>query len=846
MHQPAAAFFVTILQITLNGVTLPVYARVHLVYQSASMKNHLLLTLSSFLVLIVGTAAARTGGLTGRVVDPDGKPVPDAGIYLLRATDSAFVQSGLTNEKGEYQLTPLPDGAYLVKVVLAGYKMQSSAQNIIGNNVTAPDITLQPYGAELKEVSVTAAKPFIEVHPDKLVLNVENSIVSAGSSVLDVLQHSPGVKVDDNDNISLKGKQGVNVMIDGRIVPVSSADLANMLRSMPSGSVDKIEIISNPSAKYDAAGTAGIINIITKHSTGTGINGSINTSYAQGRYPKENTGFTFNYRHNKLSIYTNYNSDYRVGFSHVDWTRQYFDGPAYTGADVQTNYSVLTFHTNTAAAGIDYSLSQKTTIGISATGENFFLGVRGYYYAKVMAPDNTLQSVFATNNSSASNWNNYAPNIHLRHVFDSSGKELNIDADYGRYWNVNTQDFTTRYYAPDGTEYLQPYVLHGDIAGSTQIRSLKTDYSEPLPNDAHVDAGFKFSYVTADNEPKFFNRSNNGNVYDSTKSDHFLYNENIAALYLDTRKDWAKWAAQLGVRAEQTMVSGEEKVTSQSFSSGYLQLFPSFAVQRHMDKDNDLGITLSRRIERPSYNDLNPYKFFVDPSTYKEGNPYLVPALTYAAELSHTYKQRLITTLSLSQTTDVITEVIKPSTTQDRVTIQTKDNLATMNYVGISGAYTIPILKWWTSINNIDAYYAQYRGNLSNTSINKAMPTFDINTSNKFTLPADWSAELSFFYQSAQVYGVLNLTPVNMLNFGLQKNLLKKQLTIRANVNDIFRRGNHSGSSDFVNYRESFVALHDTRQAAIAVTWRFGSKESAVRKHSTGAEEEKRRAEQTG
>ncbi len=211
------------------------------------------------------------------------------------------------------------------------------------NTISVPDIKLRGNNAQLKEVAVVAQKPFIEVHADKLVVNVENSIVSAGSSVLDVLQRSPGVTVDQNDNISLKGKQGVTVMIDGRIVPVSAADLANMLKSMPSNSVDKIEIISNPSAKYDAAGTAGIINIKTKKDKAMGLNGSINGSYGQGIYPKENAGFNVNYREKKLNVYLNYNASYREGFSHVDWNRQFYTNGIFNGSYVQDNYSVLVF-----------------------------------------------------------------------------------------------------------------------------------------------------------------------------------------------------------------------------------------------------------------------------------------------------------------------------------------------------------------------------------------------------------------------------------------------------------------------------------------------------------------------
>ncbi len=732
--------------------------------------------------------------------------------------------------------------------MLLGHEtFNSDLFTVADNTIAIPEIKLHETESKLKGVTVSAQKPFIEVHADKLVVNVENSIVSAGNSVMDVLAKSPGVSVDQNDNISLKGKQGVNVMIDGRIVPVSAADLANMLKSMPSNSVDKIEIISNPSARYDAAGTAGIINIKTKKDNKTGLNGSLNGSYAQGVYLKDNGGFNLNYRKNKLNVYLNYNLSDRNGFSHVDWNRKYYASGSYTGSFVQDNYTTVHFRNNLATTGVDYNLSSRTSIGGAITADNFYMSTRGYYFANVMDPTDHLQSTFATHNTSAGNWNNYAPNLHLKHTFDSAGKELTIDADYARYWNRNYQDFTTNYYSPGGTESQPAYILHGDISGITQIRSFKADYVNPLKSGARLEAGIKSSFVTADNQPQFFDRSSGSNLYDSTKSNHFIYNENINAAYVNANKEWKKFSAQFGLRAEQTIVTGREETTGQPLERNYTRLFPSLAVQNHINANNDLGVTVSRRIERPGYDDLNPYKFFVDPSTYKAGNPYLNPALTYSGELSHVYKQRLITTLAYSVTNNVITEVIKPSTTANRVTIQTKDNLATMNYFGISGSYTIPIFKWWTNITNGNAYYAQYRGNLANTNLNAGKPTFDINTSNKFTMPKDWSAELTVFYQAAQVYGFLNLTPISMFNVGIQKNLLDKRMTIRLNANDIFYKGNESGSSFFTNYTEYFTALHDTRQASISVTYRFGKKTVApVRRHSGGAEEEKKRAGDKG
>ena len=476
-------------------------------------------------------AVARTGGISGKVLDDAGKPISFANAILLRAADSALVKTELTNDNGEYGLTDVANGNYILKVMLLGYETYKSAQLTIAENaVVVPDIKLHETDSKLKEVTVTAQKPFVEVHADKLVVNVENSIVSAGSSVMDLLAKSPGVTVDQDDNISVKGKQGVNIMIDGRTVPVSAADLASMLKSMPANSVDKIEIITNPSAKYDAAGTAGIINIKTKKDNKTGLNGSVNASYGQGVYPKQTGGINLNYRKNKLNVYANYNADYREGLNKVHWVRSFYSDAAnnnFSSAYVQDNYTTMLFSTNLGAIGADYNISSKTYVGASLNGDAFHLASKGYYFANVLGSDHNLQSYFATNNTSSGNWNNYAPNVHFRHEFDSSGRELTVDADYARYWNNNRQDFTTDYYNLNGTLSQAPYILHADISGVTQIRSLKADYVNPLKHNAKIEAGIKTSFVTADNEPKFYDRTKGGNALDSGKSDHFIYNENI-------------------------------------------------------------------------------------------------------------------------------------------------------------------------------------------------------------------------------------------------------------------------------------------------------------------------------
>jgi outer membrane receptor protein involved in Fe transport len=785
--------------------------------------------------------------ISGKVTDTSGHALAYANIMMFGAKDTTtLLKADYSNDDGNYKLSLNDTGSYFVRVSMAGYGSYISNVFHAVGDIILPPIKIKQSNNELKEVSISAQKPLIEVHPDKLVVNVENSIINAGSSAMDVLSRSPGVSVDQNDNISLKGKQGVTIMMDGKTVPISGTDLANLLKSMPSSSIASIELISNPSAKYDAAGSAGIINIITKRDRNIGFNATLNGSYAQGVYPKTNDGLNLNYRNKNFNLYANYTYVYREGFNELQLNRSFYTDGVFTGGYHQNYNTIYPIRTHVAGVGMDYSVSKNTTVGFAANGYDNHFDSHGYDATIVKGMDDEDSSLFNTTNKAQNIYYNYALNLNMKHTFDSAGTSLTADADYARYWNNTYQHFNTYYYNLEGVATLPPYLLYGDITGLTQIRSFKMDYTHPLKHNLRIDAGLKVSYVTEDNEPLYYDQSNGGNILDTTKSDHFIYTENINAAYVNLSKDWKKWSTQLGLRVEQTIVTGDEKITDSTFIRSYIQPFPSLAVQYHADDNDDVGLTLSRRIDRPTYQQLNPFKYFLDPTNYKEGNPYLDPALSYNVELSYTYKQHFITSFTYSYTNNVITEVIQPLNNEDKVSIQTDQNLTSNIFYDITGAYTMQFYKWWSNVTNFDVFYSIYKGDLANTNLNNGKPAGDINIQNSFLLSKSWSAELGGMYQTPQLYGYMNLTSAWMVNAGLQKKLFDGKATIRLNATDIFWHGSVNGTSSYTAYIEHFNVKRDTRQISIAFTYRFGnSKLGQVQHHNGGDEDEKKRAAST-
>ena len=794
-----------------------------------------------------------TGIVSGEVSDEQGAPLSYATVTLHRAADSSLVKGGITDEKGVFELEPVlplsPADSFFVRASLVGRRPANSPAFPLQAGGTRREIgrlELSPAAIALGEATVAVKKPFIERRTDRLIVNVDNSITSAGSSAFEVLERSPGVFINSNDAISLRGKSGVILMIDGKPTPMSGQDLANMLRGMPAGSIERIEIITNPSAKYDAAGNAGIIDIRLKKDQNLGTNGTFSANYGQGIYPKAGAGLNLNHRNAKVNTFASYNYSYRLGFNKLDLVRRFYTGGAPTGAYDQRNYLEFPFNYHTARAGADFYPNAKTIIGVVASGTINRFNPNGENTSDVLDGTDKKISAFTTTNDSHDRWNSYALNGNVKRTFGEKGRELSADLDYMRFWNTTNQTFTTNYFDLTGETYLPTYILFGDLRGNLQIRSLKADYVNPLKNNAKWEAGIKTSYVTADNDVAFYDKSNPGApLFDSTKSNHFLYGENLNAAYINAAKEWKKWTVQIGLRGEQTRVDGEQRVTGETFDTTYFNLFPSAFFTFQFSDRYTMGLNLSRRLDRPSYQQLNPFKFFLDPSTYREGNPLLRPQYTWSFEWTHTIAQKYTATLSYARTVDNITQVIAPVDGQDRITVQTDKNLARYDYYGLNANIPLQITKWWSSNNDLNVYYGYYTGNLANTNLANGNTVCFWNTSNTFRLEHDWSAELGGWLQTRMIYGFMNLDPLWALNAGIQKQVLQRRLTIKLNVSDIFWTSPPSAVITFRDYVEHFDVKRETRVASLNLSWRFGNNKVAPsRRRAGGAEEERRRVSQ--
>lgn len=806
-----------------------------------------------FLFLCLGPLCMSTfaqqpplGQISGYVVTADNTPATNATISLLSAQGNVLVKTSLPNEKGFFEMEQIKAGTYLLSITKVGFKTYQSGPISIGGDsmvLRLPAITLSPAQVVMGEVKVESKKPFIEQKLDKLVVNVENSIAAAGSTVLNILERSPGVLVNEETNISLRGKQGVMVMIDGKPTPLGGTDLMNYLKSIPASLVEKIEIITNPSARYDAAGNAGIINIKFKKDQRQGYNGSFTTAYGQGVYHKPTVSVNANFRKNKWNLFGNYSLAAPRGFTRFYINRQFFNNAGNTETVFdQTSYIKHRLSNHNLKLGADFYMNKKTVVGVMFNTNISQAKRNGFTNSVITDALGNLLYTTQTGNVFPGKNRNLFVNGNVKHKFDSTGKELTVDVDYGHFYSDALQDFENRYYDPNSMP-LNSDKLQTNQMGTITVKSIKADYVHPFGNNAKFEAGVKISFVKTDNDIQFFTESAGAFVLDRGRSNHFMYDENVNASYINYAWESKKTDFQLGLRMEHTATSGRQITTGERFSRNYLLLFPSVFINRKLGTNHQLSVSYSRRIDRPTYKQLNPFKIFVDPYTYAAGDPNLRPVLTNSFELNYTLFNKYIASLRYVNSKATITDIF----TQDdatKISYQTPANL--QDYEQVNLGVTIPFnIKNWMNANIIGSvYWNTYNSPLQGGQLKTDYVTWDINCTNSFVLGKNgWSAELSGFYQSSNAWGLFLIRNLAQISSGIQKVSKNKKSTYKIAVADMFYTNRIAVIVKYQNMDFFTNRTWDSRALTFSFTHRFGKNTVArARQRSSGVEEEKRRA----
>lgn len=754
-------------------------------------------------------------------------------------SENKLIKTEVADQNGKFSFNDLASGNYNIKINKNGTEAYQSPVTV-NENVILPSISLNEKAIE--GVTITKTKPYIERQDGKMILNVENSIAATGNSAFEVLEKAPGVKVDSNDNISMRGKTNLLVQIDGKNTPMTGTDLANYLRGIPSSTVEKIEFITNPSSKYDAAGTS-IINVKLKKDPRKGTNGSLSTSVGTGKYIKNNNSFSINHRNKKVNLFANYSFAYREFYNKLLLDRSFYDNGNFRQAYVQDNFLKMNFRNHIAKVGMDYYANDKNVLGFSVGLVSNRFDPTSNNETLILDSNYNPAGTSNTKSNNRDHWKNVSVNVNHKYKIDSLGSELTTDLDYINYSNTSMQKFTTRNFDITGSENASPYILNGDLDGNLNIYSAKSDLTKVFSNDLKLETGVKTSFVKADNDLKFFNASSGILVNDESKSNHFLYEENINAVYGNLIKNWENFKVNVGLRLENTNVTGNQITTGQVSKKHYTQLFPSAVFSYDFNDKNSLELNFSRRITRPTYKQLNPFKFYLDLTTYQAGNPDLNPQTTMSYEMTYSFSNKYFATLSYSKTRNNITDVLKPVYENGNpVIVQAVENLATVSYYGLNLIAPIRVTKWWDMNNSANFYYGSYTGNISDTAIkNQGNFTFDLNSINSFKIGNGYSAELSGNYKAREVYAYMYLKPMWSVNIGAQKKF-RNNSTLKFSFNDIFFKSNPEAKNIYSGYVENFIVRRDTRVVTLSYTYNFGSGKSGQARKTGGADDLKQRA----
>ncbi|RZK18467.1 MAG: TonB-dependent receptor [Pedobacter sp.] len=810
-----------------------------------------LLVLMACLMVCGVSFAQNVHKIIGKIVDEKAVPVPFAIVRVLNFPDTTLVKSVASNQDGFYEINQLKSGNYLLSVSVVGYKAKKTEKFSLNADLQMPDINIESLTKQLNEVSISGKKPFIEHQIDKTVLNVENSITATGGTALEVLEKAPGVQIDrQSDQIKLNNKSGVLVMIDGKTNFLSGADVTALLSNMSAEQISTIELITNPSSKYDAAGNAGIINIKLKRNKAYGTNGTVSFNGGQGIMPNSpsdlyrgGVNLNLNHREGKWNIFGNGAMARKSNFNNTYLNRTTSSNGL--ASDLTQNFNRhnkgIGFQ---GKLGADYYASEKTVFGVMLDANTVKTKLTNFSNTNINAMQNgtntassILQDAF-----SSSPVGNLTANFNIKHDFDKNGKGLTFDMDYSGFSNEKEENFLANYLNATGNSTNQTN-LRNTTDAKINVYAAKTDLTLPLSKTMKLETGLKSSYVVTNND--FLSEQFLSGVWqnDFGKSNYFVYKENINAAYANFSKEWKVWQIQVGLRAEHTHSNGNSVTDNKEVDRNYLSLFPTAFVNQKINENHNIRYSYSRRVDRPNYQQLNPFVFYMDPLAVDQGNPYLKPQFTDNFEINYGYKQASLS-LSYSDTRDMITQISQQDDAT-RVISVIRQNLGRFQNFSAGIYVPVKIAKWWNIQNNASVYYSKFQDpNLEGAAYSAGQVAVNLYSSSSFTLPQNFSVEINFWLNTPRVSGVERTTVTQYaINAGIQKSMLNKKLKLRMNMDDIFLTNYWAGSLIYQNVNMNVTNRYTSRRANFSISYNFGNQNvKSARSRNTATDDIKNRA----
>ena len=734
--------------------------------------------------------------------------------------------STVTTDQGAFSFAGLAAGPYTLEVHYLGYGAPQPVAVTVGTGTPAVALALAPERHALAEVKVTAAKPFIEQQADKLVLNVAASPIAAGGTAADLLGRAPGV-LEQGSSYQLRGKT-VTVMLDGKLINLSGEELKNMLSALAASSLDKVELIANPSAKYDASASA-IVNLVTTKSLKLGTNGAATLGVGAGRY---NAGLTLNHRTDKLNVYGGLDRLDNQTYSTYTAVR-----PLSTEGQLsESSLETRCLQTNNFKVGFDYDLSKTTAVGVLVKGM-LTDRTREAHSQALLSP---AQQATLVRIAGAFQVLSPAVNAYYKTTLGKD-KTLRVSADYFGYARNSHNDYATS--APDGSGTTGPAdLLRDNSPARNSVKSAMADYAQPFQKGT-LEAGLKAISTTTDNDIRW-EQAPAGQLWttDLSKTNHFVYRENVRAAYATFSRDLQKVSLQVGLRAEQTSTTGTSLTMSQVTERQYLNFFPSVSAQYNQSEKTQVGFSYRRKIERARFGVVNPFVTYLSPYRYAQGNAAILPSFSHNLELSYSYGSLLSAAVSYSRFSDVITESYqKNDVTQ--VVINSFANYPSADQLGATLTLMKPLLNnKWQTVTTLGVLAAQVQGGAGTIGLAKTSPGVSFSSNHTLTLRPGLKAEVSAFYMSPMTFGGLAMRASYSGNVGISQTVLKGAGTLTLNVTDVFNTQRSRLDVLAAGINSQNVNKAESRFVKLNFSYKFGNqKVKASQRRETGVDAERSR-----
>lgn len=785
------------------------------------------------------------GTVKGLITGGNGSVVSFANIVLKKTVDSAIYKTASSDNGGKFVLNNIQQGDYLIEIDMVGYERYvrtgvkiSRADSIIDMG----KITLKPSSKMLNEVAIKAQAPLIEKQIDKTVVNVDQNIANTGTNALELLKKLPGVQVTPDGQITLNGKSGVNVTIDGKTTYLSADDLASLLTNTLSSDVSKIEIMTNPSAKYDAEGTGGIINIIRKKNSKNGLNGSLTESFGQGHFSGYNSGLVLNYKTAQYNLYLNNSYGYNKGYNVSFVTGDIMNGGALSSEQVSTNTGVTINKAFNSSAGLDLYLSNRTTLTLIGNVSD-----RGYNnnLTSLMTFADSNRNKTGSENFSALNLDkprNFSTGIQLLHKLDTAGKAWSADVDYSDYSYRPGQYNNGVNYDASGSLLNQDNVFI-DESRTLHIFGARADYVQPLSGNGKLETGLKSSYVKTFNNSAYYNQLGGQNVIDPASGDHDINSENINSVYINFNRQYQKLTVQAGLRAEQAVLKGQQLFTNASVDRNYFQLFPTLFLSEKPDDQNAVNFQFGRRTDRPDYHELVPFRRPLSATLYFQGNPNLKPDLNWHTEVSWAYQNAFFITLAYDIDRDYLRTF--PYLDSNKIAMtRMPTNVQGAHSWNVDISYNKELAKWFSTNTTVTIYQNSFNGTASDgfSLDDPGFATVDFVTNNSFRCSDKLSMEADFEYESKRRFVGSIFGAYSILNLALRQKILHDQGSITINGNNVLNTESRNAIDHYLNLNQRGNSIFYTRAVMVSFSYRFGNGKLTKTQSKSGSEDEQKRA----